>query len=245
MSHEDLLSRDFLADLASEDRDRLGQITINDFFAYSTGELSLEEAEPVRELLAVHPQCAQWMLELQRRAKADPPSQEEIEEEWRTFERQLGPGEMQASPRRRKWAQLAAMLVFGSLGTWLVFSSSEVPETSLPAEFQELSPDRGPVRGVAPVDLKGSKGGLFILKLLVPASIDLEQPVPSTARFELTLGEEAIEQGQLLLQDEGDYVLVITKDSLRPGEYGIRLLYPDEATTSPLAIYSFNWTPSP
>ncbi len=220
--------QDLMAEFAAEERDRLPTVSLREFLAHGEGRLDGERAEAVREWLAADPRCSHLMLEFKRTTRAEDPSTEpsefEIEQEWRAFETSLDPEEENRDGGRFRWAGAAAMLVLAVLGWGLYLMSLRIVPSGWDDNvvFEELDPDVLRT-GDQPKTEMGGGPGFVVLKLLLPPSIDLERPIPDEVDYELRRLGTMVRQGRLRLQDEEDFVLLLPRDLLSPGEHSIRL----------------------
>jgi anti-sigma factor RsiW len=132
MARNTTLSED-LAALAEEQRSRLGEPpTAEQLIAYRDGQLPEEEAERIRDRLAVDPEWAAVYLDLKRFPDLDRPSDADVDAAWRTLSPRLertatGAGKVIAFRRRpvrpaagRALLALAATLILCLGLTWLL-----------------------------------------------------------------------------------------------------------------------------
>lgn len=236
---------DQMADFAAEERERLPDVSLRDFLEYGKGRLEGEPATAVQDWLAADPRTSHLMLELKSMTQSPDldgdPSEHEIEQEWRAFEASLDPKPEARPGRSPRWLAIAAILVLAA--GWVFYLERVFPRASSSDEqgaviFEELFPDV--VRGGTQSQIEDSGSGFLVLKLLLPPSID-RGPVPAEVDYVLARHGAEVRRGRLILQDEEDFVLLLPRDLLPPGEYSIRLLNStsDDQPVEELSDYQF------
>ena len=233
---------------------------------YHEGRLGGEEAERLRDHLALCADCAQLVLdlkafpEIEMPAGTRKPTEGEVDEAWQAMQARLGEGAEaapipnvvrmpQSSPAASRprpgywtWALAASWLMVLGLGLWvfdLRRENARLAEPAVNVGIAELTAEWEQVRG-------GERGGVRISSVSGRAFLDVDAAgLPRHSGYEVEIlsgpgAGRALWTGRELTRSRDDhFTLDLPPGFLSPGPYRLRLFGVEEGHREKLADYPF------
>lgn len=240
--------------------------------AYQEGRLTKEEADRLRDHLALCSECTQFLLDLSAFTESGPaaaaggPTDSEIQAAWQAMQARLGkeasskrptgPHVLHLPPARpepprarpvRTWALAASWLLVAGLGVWVTVLERENVQLRKPsAEVAtvELHAAEATRGETEPAERKSvSAGRRAVLHLEPPTGF------PALSGYEVEIAAEggsgpAIWRGPAERDPEQhDFTVFLRPRFLSPGLYQVRLYAAGGGETAPLAVFSLEVRP--
>ncbi|MCU1231808.1 MAG: hypothetical protein JWO97_4692 [Acidobacteria bacterium] len=215
--------------MLDEERGRLGDPpTAREMLAYSRGELSPEQEERVRELLALYPDLAQTMTAPFPDGEAKPGepgyvSDDELKRRWGALQEHLYlPAPVQPGARVLQFWRITSALAAAialAFGALLWQARSELGRPRVASESRYLSPDDRDRGGGTTATL--TPGG-DAYTLVTPL---MSQPIFSAYKLEIVDAHDRSlwKSGPLAERDNDTFVILVPRPFLAPGSYKVIL----------------------